>query len=158
MNWCIFIPVLVGAICAILGYLLGGLLGKEKNKTVGVDVWKNKVAKLEADLKACQTSKELIPYNASEASAIFGKKIKENDLTIIEGVGPKIAELFHDNNVKTWKDLSKCSVASCQEILDNAGDRFKVHNPGTWPEQAKLAYEGHWKKLFDWQEELVGGK
>ncbi|PNQ74893.1 hypothetical protein C1T31_01795 [Hanstruepera neustonica] len=158
MNWCIFIPLAVGAICALLGYLLGKLLKKEANSQVDVDVWKNKVARLEADLKACQASKEIIPFNAAEAAAIFGKKVKENDLTIIEGIGPKIAELFHDKNIVTWKALSECSVEKCQSVLDFGGERFKIHNPGTWPEQAKMAYEGHWKKLFDWQEELDGGR
>lgn len=158
MNWCIIIPLLVGAICALLGYLLGKLLSKEENKGVDIDVWKNKVARLEADLKACQSTKGLVPFNAAEAKAVFGKKIKKNDLTIIEGIGPKIAELFHNKNVNTWKALSECSVEQCRIILDEAGERFKVHNPGTWPEQAKMAYDGHWKKLYDWQEELDGGR
>ncbi|WP_191858528.1 hypothetical protein [Hanstruepera ponticola] len=158
MNWCIIIPLLVGAICALLGYLLGKILKNEENSGVDVDVWKNKVARLEADLKACKSAKELVPFNAAEAAAIFGKKIKENDLTLIEGIGPKIAELFHNKGINTWKDLSECNVEQCQSILDEGGDRFKIHNPGTWPEQAKMAYEGHWKKLFDWQEELDGGR
>lgn len=155
MNWCILIPLLVGAICALLGYLLGKSLRGEKDNHVEIDVWKNKVAKLEADLKA---SRFVVPFNAAEAAAIFGKKIKENDLTIIEGIGPKIEELFNNENVKTWKDLSECSIEKCQNVLDKGGDRFKIHDPGTWAEQAKLAYEGHWKKLFDWQEELDGGR
>lgn len=158
MNWCILIPLLVGAICAILGYLLGRLLKSEQNSQVDIDVWKNKVAQLESDLRDCRSNKSLIPFNASEAAAVFGKKIKENDLTIIEGIGPKIADLFHNKGIKTWKALSESSVEKCQEVLNSGGERYKIHNPGTWPEQAKLAYEGQWKKLFEWQEELDGGK
>ena len=158
MNWCLLIPLLVGLICAILGYLLGKYLGKEENEVIDVDVWKNKVAKLETDLKACEAKNALIPFNASEAKAIFGKKIRENDLTIIEGIGPKIEELFNKQDIKTWKELSEISVQKCQQILDEGGERFKVHNPGTWPEQAKLAYQGNWKKLLEWQDELDGGK
>ncbi|WP_223032446.1 hypothetical protein [Hanstruepera marina] len=158
MNWCILIPLLVGAICAILGYLLGKYLGKEENKKIDVDVWKNKVAKLESDLKACKEQHDLIPFNASEANAIFGRKIRENDLTVIEGIGPKIEELFNNQGVKTWKELSEMSVQKCQQVLDDGGERFKVHNPGTWPEQAKMAYEGNWKKLLEWQDELEGGR
>lgn len=158
MNWCILIPLLVGLICALLGYLLGKLLGKEENKKIDVDVWKNKVAKLEADLKVCQSRHALIPFNASEAAAIFGRKIRENDLTVIEGIGPKIEELFNEQGTKTWKELSEMPVDKCQRILDDGGERFKVHNPGTWPEQAKMAYQGNWKKLLEWQDELDGGK
>lgn len=158
MNWCILIPLLVGVICAFLGYLLGKHLGKEENKKIDVDVWKNKVAKLEADLNACREKHALIPFNASEAAAIFGRKIRENDLTLIEGIGPKIEELFNNKGVKTWKELSEISISKCQQILDEEGERFKVHNPGTWPEQAKMAYKGNWKKLLEWQDELDGGK
>lgn len=155
MNWCILIPLLVGAICALLGYLLGKSLNKEDKNHVEVDVWKNKVAKLEADLKAAQF---VVPFNAEEAAAIFGKKIKENDLTVIEGIGPKIEELFNNEKIRTWKDLAGCTVEKCQDILNKGGERFKIHDPGTWPKQAKMAYEGQWKKLFDWQEELDGGR
>lgn len=158
MNWCILIPLIVGLICALLGFLLGKLLGKENNNNIDVDVWKNKVAKLEADLKICQGKHDLIPFNASEAAAIFGRKIRENDLTIIEGIGPKIEELFNKAGIKSWKELSELSVERCQRILDDGGDRFKVHNPGTWPEQAKMAYVGNWSKLLKWQDELDGGK
>lgn len=158
MNWCILIPLLVGLICAILGYLLGKFLGKEENEKIDVDVWKNKVAKLEADIKACEDRHALIPFNASEANAIFGRTIRENDLTVIEGIGPKIEELFNNHGVKTWKELSEMSISKCQQVLDDGGERYKVHNPGTWPEQAKMAYEGDWKKLMEWQDELDGGK
>ncbi len=30
--------------------------------------------------------------------------------------------------------------------------------PGTWPEQAKMAAEGKWDELKKWQDELNGGK
>ena len=98
------------------------------------------------------------PFNQNQAASVFGKKIKENDLTIIEGIGPKIQQLFHNNNIKTWKSLSNCSVQKCQSILDDGGEAYRIHNPGTWPKQARLAYEGKWKKLLEWQEELDGGQ
>ncbi len=97
-------------------------------------------------------------FDADAAKSVFGKKIKENDLTVVEGIGPKIAELFNQANITTWYELSKTSVEDCQKILDNAGERFAIHNPSTWPRQAKLAAKGKWQKLFDWQEELDGGK
>ncbi len=100
----------------------------------------------------------VIPFNADAAKAVFGKKIKQDDLKVVEGIGPKIEELFHNAGVKTWKALSETSVERCQEILDSAGERFKVHTPRTWPEQAKMAYEGKWKELLKWQDELDGGK
>lgn len=178
MNWCILIPLLVGVICALLGYLLGKLLGGSNHVECN-----DRIAKLEADLEACRKARlqleadlklakaaqvkaasfaapaaALIAFNADAAKAVFGKKIKQDDLTIVEGIGPKIQELFHNHSVKTWKALSECSVEKCQSVLDSGGERFKIHNPGTWPEQAKMAYEGKWAELLKWQDKLDGGK
>ena len=172
MNWCILIPLLVGAICALLGYLLGKFLGDGGSH----DDCNTKISKLEAELRDCKASKAKssnsninvassfagaaagIAFNSGAAKAVFGKKVIENDLTIVEGIGPKIKELFHKNNVNTWKGLSECSVEKCQSILATGGDRYKIHTPRTWPEQAKLAYEGKWEALLKWQDELDGGK
>lgn len=194
MNWCILIPLLVGAICALLGYLLGRLLGGGSNH----DDCNDKIAKLEADLDNCKKARVSleadlnasrkatsllesdlksaksasaniassfaapvaagIAFDAAAAKAVFGKKIKQDDLTVVEGIGPKIQELFHNHDVKTWKALSECSVDKCQTVLNSGGDRFKMHKPSTWPKQAKMAYEGRWADLQKWQDELDGGK
>jgi predicted flap endonuclease-1-like 5' DNA nuclease len=203
MNWCILIPLLVGAICALLGYLLGKLLSGDNDNAVGEDVYKNRIAKLEADLETCKSERSSdvdlyknkitkletdlqacksikssgigtavssfaagagvasvakITFDADAAKAVFGKKIKEDDLTVVEGIGPKIKELFHAHDVKTWHALSQCSIEKCQEVLNSGGDRYKIHKPGTWPKQALLASQGKWKELSDWQDKLDGGK
>lgn len=107
---------------------------------------------------APKTSKQPIPFDAALAKSIFGKSIKKDDLKIIEGIGPKIARLFHDHNIKTWKALSECSIKKCQEVLDSTGGSdYNMANPGTWPKQAKLAYEGKWKQLLSLQAKLDGG-
>lgn len=105
-----------------------------------------------------EKNKEITSFDADAAKNIFGKKVKLNDLTIVEGIGPKIAALFHAENINSWNDLANTSVEHCQHILNNAGERFTMHNPGTWPRQAKLADSNEWQALFDWQEELDGGK
>jgi predicted flap endonuclease-1-like 5' DNA nuclease len=176
MIWCILIPLLTGLICAILGYLLGKMLNK--NDQFDDSIYKNRISKLEADLELCQASKTssnlgnisntniassmaavtAIAFNSDAAKAIFGKKIKENDLTVVEGIGPKIKDLFHNFNINTWQALSETSVDKCQEVLNSGGDRFKIHKPGTWPKQASLAASGKWQELKDWQDQLDGGK
>ncbi|MGB6268894.1 MAG: hypothetical protein WBF67_07785 [Olleya sp.] len=181
---CWLIPLLVGVISAILGYLLGKLLGGGNNNNVDIDVYKNRISKLETDLAACKASKDVtsrssgagntvasfaagaatasaktgIDFDGAAAKAVFGKKIKENDLTVVEGIGPKIQDLFHNHNVKTWSALAACSVAKCEEVLKSGGKRFEMHKPGTWPEQADLAAKGLWQKLKDWQDQLDGGR
>lgn len=172
MSPCIIIPIIVGLISAILGYLLGKLAGGNKDE---LNALQSKNNSLTADLSNCQkklnqlqiedsriashmAAAPLPSFNAGEAKAVLGKTIKENDLKVVEGIGPAIEELFHKHGIHTWKALGDSTVAHCKSILDSEGERFVVHNPGTWPSQAKLAAEGHWKELKDWQDYLKGGK
>jgi large subunit ribosomal protein L21 len=83
---------------------------------------------------------------------------KPDDLTKIEGIGPKINELFQTAGIKTFADLASAKVERLSEILHAAGARFASHNPGTWPEQAALARDGKWAELKTWQDALDGGK
>jgi large subunit ribosomal protein L27 len=80
-----------------------------------------------------------------------------DDLKKIEGVGPKIAEIFNAAGINTYAELAATSVDKLSEILAEAGSRYASKNPGTWPEQAKLAAEGNWEVLKDLQEKLKGG-
>lgn len=97
-------------------------------------------------------------FDADAAKAALGKKIKQDDLTMIEGIGPKIAEIFTNAGIATWADLGNTEVERCKEVLAEAGDRYKMHDPNTWPRQAKLAAEGQWQELADWQDKLDGGR
>jgi predicted flap endonuclease-1-like 5' DNA nuclease len=97
-------------------------------------------------------------FNAAAAKAAIGKSVKQDDLKVVEGIGPKIEQMFHAAGIPTWKALSETPVARCQEILDGGGNRYKVHQPGSWPMQAKMAYEGKWVELAKWQDEHGYGK
>ena len=79
------------------------------------------------------------------------------DLKVVEGVGPKIESLLKADGINTWSDLAGADQDRLQTILDNAGSRFKMAIPRTWPEQATLAAAGDWKALKDLQNELRGG-
>jgi len=41
--------------------------------------------------------------------------------------------------------------------LESAGNRYKSHNPISWPKQAQMAAAGQWDELKAWQDELDGG-
>lgn len=177
---CFLIPALVGLISGILGYLLGKLSSNSTIDTsadlqADLDACRSKSSKLQAkindleeELKSLRAKASTIqnfastpasiPFDANLAFGVFGKKIVENDLKIVEGIGPKIEELFHQAGIKTWGELGATSVEKCQSILDAAGERFVVHTPTTWPKQAEMAYLGKWQELKDWQDRLKGGK
>lgn len=98
-------------------------------------------------------------FNATDAKAAFGKKIAENDFKIIEGIGPKIETLLKENNILTWRELAATEAEIVKKILlEKGGKKFSVHNPSTWAEQAKMAFEGKWKELKSYQDYLDGGK
>lgn len=100
-----------------------------------------------------------VPFDTAAAKAAFGKKkVRENDLTIVEGIGPKISELFHNHDIKTWEALAGTSVDTCQEVLNTGGKRYEIHRPGTWPQQAEMAAKGKWSELKKWQDEHDYGK
>ncbi len=84
--------------------------------------------------------------------------VQADDLTKIEGIGKKVAALLNKENINTYKDLAKCSVKKLQLILETAGNKFDIHDPATWPKQAKSAASGDWDTLNKLQEELKGGK
>lgn len=96
---------------------------------------------------------------AAAATILFaGTKYKTDDLKIVEGIGPKIAELLNKEGITTWKQLSETAPDTIKGILNAAGPNFQIHDPGTWPEQARLADEGKWDDLKKYQDELSAGK
>lgn len=193
---CWIIPIIVGLICALLGYLLGRMFvanklqecGKSKNTLEKeldrlrrshqeqIDAKNKEIAELKNQITDCESrvagyqskttelehqianfAQPVSLFDAAAAKAVFGKTVKEDDLTIVEGIGPKIQELFKNNGITSWKILSETSFERLREILDLGGERFAIHNPGTWARQAALAHQGKWQELKDWQDKLFGG-
>ncbi|WP_281233425.1 hypothetical protein [Flavobacterium gelatinilyticum] len=174
----IFISIVTGLICAILGYLFGKLNSKNNDSLVtslqdDLDACNTltkslhtKIASLETDLKkehkkiSSRSFAEvpLVLFDETAATAVLGKKIKENDLKVVEGIGPKIEFLFNEAGITTWYALSQASTEKLQSILDTGGENYAIHNPSTWARQALLAYEGKWTDLKDWQDNLISGK
>ncbi len=93
---------------------------------------------------------------ALEASAVFVKNLK--DLKTVEGIGPKIEKLLKKNGIPDLKTLSESAESSLREILADAGSRYRMHDPTTWPVQAELAVKGEWDTLKDLQDKLKGGR
>jgi predicted flap endonuclease-1-like 5' DNA nuclease len=77
---------------------------------------------------------------------------------VIEGIGTKIQMLLNQYGIYTYQHLSETEVARLSEILAKAGPQLAMHNPGTWPSQAKLAADGQWDTLTAIQGFLKGGK
>ncbi len=85
------------------------------------------------------------------------KSTANDDLTKIEGVGPKAAEALAAAGLVTFADVAKAEVSAIQTILDEADGKFGAMKPDTWPKQAKLAAADKWDELKVLQDELDGG-
>ena len=80
-----------------------------------------------------------------------------DDLELIEGIGPKIAELLKAAGIDTFDALAKAPVEKVQEVLEAGGSKFNLAKPETWAEQAALAASGDWAAFDKLTEALVGG-
>ena len=100
-------------------------------------------------------AKAALGGDASPAAPAAGKA---DDLTRIEGIGPKIAELLQQAGIASFAALAKAEVERLRGILSDGGSRFAAHDPATWPQQAALAAAGKFDELKKWQDELVGGR
>ena len=81
-----------------------------------------------------------------------------DDLTKIEGIGPKVQQLLNQAGISTFAELANRTPAQLDEILDAAGSIYKAMDESSWPKQAALAAEGKWDELQKLQDELVGGR
>ena len=105
-----------------------------------------------------KTVTKTVKKTASKAATKTIQKAKKDDLKKIEGIGPKIASILIEKGIATFDKLSKSSVKVLEGILKEAGPRYAMHKPGSWPKQAKLASAGKWDELKKLQDKLDGGK
>jgi predicted flap endonuclease-1-like 5' DNA nuclease len=80
----------------------------------------------------------------------------EDDLIIIEGIGPKINTILKQAGILTFSDLAKKEPEEIKKLLTEAG--LRLGDPASWPEQARLAALGDWEGLQKFQDTLKGGR
>ncbi|MEY4173504.1 MAG: hypothetical protein RI900_669 [Actinomycetota bacterium] len=81
-------------------------------------------------------------------SRVMGVPVVNNDFTLIEGIGPRIAQLLVDKGITTWWSLANSDVELLRSVLREAGPKFQVHDPRSWPQQARLLAFGEWEKFL----------
>jgi predicted flap endonuclease-1-like 5' DNA nuclease len=95
-----------------------------------------------------------MPVMAAEVGAVG----QRDDLTKIEGIGPKVSQVLYESGILTFAQLAHADVSRLRTILQDAGPRFRIIEPESWPQQAGLAANGNWDALRKLQDELDGGK
>lgn len=89
-------------------------------------------------------------------SRVHSIQIQPDDLTIIEGIGPKVAKVLNEAGIHSFADLATANANEVQKTLDAVG--LQMMNPEGWIEQAKLAARGNMDGLRKLQNELKGGR
>ena len=83
--------------------------------------------------------------------------LEEDNLQVVEGIGPKMESILHEKGINTWTRLAAQSPEGLREVLDSYGSKYKIIDPLTWPEQAALARDGKWEELIARQKDLSAG-
>lgn len=81
---------------------------------------------------------------------------RRDNFTVIEGIGPVINELLHAAGIDTFTELAETDLDRLTQILNDA--ELPMADPGTWPEQARLAANDSWEELEAFQNQLSGGR
>jgi large subunit ribosomal protein L17 len=93
-----------------------------------------------------------------EPKAKVAKSSKTDDLVIIEGIGPKAAEVLVAAGIDTFVKLAETPAEKVKEILESATARVSHLDPTTWAQQAQLAADGKMDELEVLKAKLNNGK
>jgi len=83
-------------------------------------------------------------------------EMAQDNLEMIEGIGPKIAGVLSSVGMVSFAELAATEIEELRRILSDGGVRIAF--PETWPEQAALAAAGEWEELELLQSQLVRGR
>ncbi len=95
----------------------------------------------------------------SEASELPDQKQKrgeKDDLTKIEGIGPKVAKVLSGAGITSFDSLAEADPVEVKSVLNDAG--LQMMSPEGWIEQAQFAAREDWDGLQKLQDELKGGR
>lgn len=133
-------------------YLLNQTLGETEEVAIATPA---KAPKAKAEPKPVSEKKAAAAKADKKPAA---KEASPDDLTIIEGVGPKIADLLIKAGFNTFAKVAAAKPEAIREVLAAAGKRYQMHDPATWPQQAALARDGKTAELEKLQQSLNAGR
>jgi predicted flap endonuclease-1-like 5' DNA nuclease len=143
LGWLVWVVLLVFLVMVFLGWLVSskGWLKKEAEPVQHHD-----------DHSADHAVEATQPISAPVVAA----SVVADDLTVLEGIGPKVAKLLAGIGITSFAALAAADLAKLREALDGAG--YKYMEPAGWVEQAALAAKGDAEGLKKLQDSLKGGR
>jgi len=92
-------------------------------------------------------TEDLVKGDSSEKSL-------ENNMQVIEGIGPRMESVLYENGIHNWVQLSNYTGMELKEILNKYGSKYAMINAKHWPMQASLAASGNWEELISYQKSI----
>ncbi len=111
-----------------------------------------------AKAKAATTDETITDAVIETVPAAAAATTGADDLTIIEGIGPKAAEVLVAAGIATFAQLAAASAESVKEILTASTARVGHLDPTTWAQQSQLAADGKMDELEELKAKLNNGK
>ncbi len=99
---------------------------------------------------------DLTALQSQQARIKGGGAVIEDDLTLIEGIGPKSAAALRDAGITTFAQVAAMTPEQLEQIVRERGVRL-VGSTASWPEQARLAAAGDLSGLEALRAKLRGG-
>jgi large subunit ribosomal protein L17 len=84
-------------------------------------------------------------------------EVASDNLELIEGIGPTIANTLQKAGIHTFAQLADADPAQVKDVLSEAG-LGNLANPASWSEQARLAADGKFDELAALQDSLKAGR
>jgi len=117
---------------------------------------KNPVLEMGGGVAVAETEIEATPIAENKPKGKSKKSADGDDLTKIEGIGPKMATALQNAGITTFAQLAEANEDQLRVAIENAGMKFAPSIP-TWAKQAKFAADGDWNGLEAYQSILIGG-
>jgi predicted flap endonuclease-1-like 5' DNA nuclease len=99
---------------------------------------------------------DVVAFKAYTDHLIAGVEPDADDLTVIEGIGPKLSEALVAAGITTYRDVATAGEERLMEILVAAGQMSA--STSTWGEQARFLAAGDRAGFDAYAERLVAGR
>jgi large subunit ribosomal protein L27 len=85
-------------------------------------------------------------------------KAEGDNLTAIEGIGPKTQAALYSSGITTYAQVASTSAEELLRIVKEEHNVHLVGDASTWPKQAQFLVDGDAEGLKAYQGRLVGGR
>ncbi|MEL6122264.1 MAG: DUF4332 domain-containing protein [Bacteroidota bacterium] len=91
--------------------------------------------------KAARKTVKKVKADVADAAGTIQESVKKSstkvDLTLINGIGPKMQELLNNAGISSIEDLANANVDHLKTVLSEADARYRMMDPTDWVAEAK---------------------